>query len=103
MFFVAMMNFPEVQTKAQAELDTVVGSHRLPVFEDRADLPYVNAIISEILRWQPATPVGTSAARHSKRSIDAILLSAIPHTNSTVDQYKGYFIPKGPLVIGNAW
>jgi len=55
-----MANYPEVQAKAQAELDAFVGPDRLPEFSDRADLPYVNAIISEILRWQPVVPMGIS-------------------------------------------
>ena len=55
-----MANYPEVQVKAQIELDTVIGPDRLPDFVDRVNLPYINAIISELLRWQPVTPMGTS-------------------------------------------
>ena len=54
-----MVNYPEVQAKAQAELDAVIGPDRLPEFVDRANLPYTNAIISELLRWQPVAPMGT--------------------------------------------
>ena len=53
-----MANYPEVQAKAQAELDTVVGSDRLPDFTHIGDLPYINAILSELLRWQPVIPLG---------------------------------------------
>jgi cytochrome P450 len=53
-----MANYPEVQAKAQAEIDSVVGQDRLPEFSDRLDLPYVNALVLEVLRWQPVGPVG---------------------------------------------
>ena len=53
-----MANYPEVQAKAQAELDAVIGLDRLPEFSDSANLPYITAIISELLRWQPVIPLG---------------------------------------------
>jgi cytochrome P450 len=53
-----MCNYPEVQARAQAELDAVVGTDRLPDFNDQPNLPYVNAILKEVLRWQPVTPFG---------------------------------------------
>ena len=49
---------PDVQRKAQAEIDAVVGQDRLPDFSDQAKLPYVNAIIKETLRWHPIFPAG---------------------------------------------
>ena len=49
---------PEVQRKAQAELDEVVGKERLPDFDDLDSLPYVQAVLKELLRWQPVTPLG---------------------------------------------
>lgn len=48
---------PHAQTRAQKELDVVVGSSRLPDFADRNSLPYVNAVFTEALRWNPATPL----------------------------------------------
>lgn len=57
-FFLAMANHPEVQAKAQAELDAVVGPERLPEFTDLSDLPYINAIVTELFRWQPVIPMG---------------------------------------------
>ena len=44
---------PEAQRKAQDELDRVVGLDRLPTFEDREQLPYVEALVTEVLRWKP--------------------------------------------------
>lgn len=61
-FFLAMVLFPEVQAKAQAELDAVVGSERLPCFDDRDRLPYVNAVWKEVLRWHSVTPLGMVSA-----------------------------------------
>ncbi|KAI9571565.1 cytochrome P450 [Boletus coccyginus] len=84
-FFLAMVLFPEVQAKAQAELDTVVGRERLPSFSDRDSLPYVNAVWKEVLRW------------HTCEN------KAVPHV-ATEDIYcDRYLIPKGACIIGNVW
>ena len=48
---------PEVQKAAQEEIDRVVGSDRLPLFADRENLPYINALVKETLRWQPVVPL----------------------------------------------
>lgn len=53
-----MVLFPDVQKRIQAELDAVVGRKRLPTFEDRASLPYLEATIKESLRFHPPTPLG---------------------------------------------
>ncbi|KIJ32411.1 hypothetical protein M422DRAFT_265740 [Sphaerobolus stellatus SS14] len=58
-FFCAMAMYPEVQKKAQREIDHVVGSARLPDFGDKNSLPYINAIIKESLRWQNVFPLST--------------------------------------------
>ena len=50
---------PEVQKKAQAEIDAVVGPNRLPDFHDRPSLPYINAVLKESSRWNLVTPIGT--------------------------------------------
>ena len=54
-----MVLFPEVQRKAQAEIDSVVGMDRLPDFKDQPLLPYVTALLEEALRWHPVVPLGT--------------------------------------------
>lgn len=84
-FTLAMVLYPEVMKKAQAELDTVVGGTRLPTFEDKDSLPYVSGIIKETLRWRPVSAGG------------------IPHAVIQDDEYKGYHIPAGSTVIGNHW
>lgn len=53
-----MSCFPDVQRKAQAELDAVIGPDRIPTLEDRERLPYLNAVYLEILRWIPVAPMG---------------------------------------------
>ena len=55
-----MTLYPEAQAKAQAEIDAIVGSSILPTFADRQHLPYVAALISEVFRWMPVTPLGRS-------------------------------------------
>jgi cytochrome P450 len=57
-FLLAMVLYPEVQAKAQAEIDQVVGKDRLPDFNDRPMLPYMDAIMRETLRWNPVFPFG---------------------------------------------
>ncbi|KAF8888761.1 cytochrome P450 [Infundibulicybe gibba] len=52
-FILAMLHFPDVMRKAQAELDAVVGPERMPEFEDKSQLPYTNALIDETLRFIP--------------------------------------------------
>jgi cytochrome P450 len=57
--FLALVIYPEVQRRAQAELDAVVGRDRLPTFDDRPRLPYIDAFCKELMRWQMVTPIGT--------------------------------------------
>ena len=99
-----MANYPEVQARAQAELDTVIGPDRLAEFSDRPDLPYVNAIISELLRWQPVTPLGTlsPSVRFTEMTM-YFLPTGLPHATTADDEYNGYFIPKNSIVMGNVW
>ncbi|KAF9562064.1 cytochrome P450 [Agrocybe pediades] len=84
-FFLAMTIYQDVQKKAKEELDHVVGSSRLPEFHDRKDLPYINAIVKETMRWNLVNPL------------------AFGHMSTEDDEYDGFFIPKGTIVIGNAW
>ena len=57
-FVVAIVKYPEVQRKAQEELDSVLGSSRLPNFSDLPKLPYISAIVKEVLRWHAIAPQG---------------------------------------------
>ncbi|KAK7212547.1 hypothetical protein V2G26_019725 [Clonostachys chloroleuca] len=84
-FVLAMLFFPAVQKKAQEELDTVVGSDRLPHLGDRDSLPYVNALVKETLRWLPVTPMG------------------VPHTADEDISYGEFHIPKGAQLLPAIW
>jgi cytochrome P450 len=80
-----MVTFPEVQRRAQAELDTIVGRDRLATFDDAPRLPNVRAIIEEILRRRPSAPLG------------------VAHAATEDDWYEGMFIPKGTICIPFVW
>ncbi|KAJ7618383.1 cytochrome P450 [Roridomyces roridus] len=84
-FMMAMAMYPEKQRLAQAEIDRVVGSERMPSVSDRASLPYVNALIKETMRWHPALPLG------------------IARSTSKDTTYRGFLIPKGTVVLPNVW
>ncbi|KAF4599322.1 hypothetical protein EYR40_006414 [Pleurotus pulmonarius] len=84
-FILAVLHNPAALAKGQEEIDRVVGNDRLPDFGDEESLPYISAIVKEVLRWDSVTPI------------------AIPHLSTTDDVYKGYFIPAGTMIIPNAW
>lgn len=72
-------------SKAQRDLDTVVGRARLPAFQDRPALPYISAIVEELLRWRPAGAAG------------------VPHFTKVETSYEGFRIPANSVVIANHW
>ncbi|KAF8207028.1 cytochrome P450 [Mycena galopus ATCC 62051] len=84
-FLLAMILFPDVQKKAQAEIDAVVGQSKCPGFENHDALPYVQALIKEVTRWRCIAPTG------------------VPHSTSKDDVYRGMFIPKGATVYANIY
>jgi cytochrome P450 len=84
-WLLAMVAYPETQARAYAELDAVVGRARLPTFADYPHLPYIRAIVKEVLRWRPVGPLGS------------------PRRSTEDDWYEGMFIPKGTICIPNMW
>ena len=102
MLFRSMALYPDVQKKAQAEIDAVVGPNRLPDFHDRSSLPYINAVVKESSRWNLVLPLGMPFVIII---ITTILTSSegIPHMTTNDDEYDGYYIPKGTVVLGNGW
>ncbi|KAF8884004.1 cytochrome P450 [Infundibulicybe gibba] len=80
-----LLENPDVQRKAQQEIDSVVGHGHLPDFEDEPSLPFITAIVKETMRWRDVVPI------------------AIPHLLEVDDVYKGYRIPAGTICIPNAW
>ncbi|GBE77800.1 Multifunctional cytochrome P450 monooxygenase af510 [Sparassis crispa] len=85
-FILAMTLYPDVQRRVQEELDAVVGTDRLPTFEDRSSLPYIECLLKEVFRWNAIVPLG-----------------AFPHASIDDDTYKGFDIPAGSSVTGNLW
>ncbi|CAE6436395.1 unnamed protein product [Rhizoctonia solani] len=83
--FFMMALYPEVAQRAQAEIDSVVGRGRLPDFTDRESLPYVEALLQELMRMSPPTPLG------------------FPHTVTEDIEFRGYRIPKGASINPNIW
>ncbi|KAF2636135.1 cytochrome P450 oxidoreductase, partial [Massarina eburnea CBS 473.64] len=81
----AMTKYPEVQARAHAEIDAVVGSDRSPQWADFTSLPYINMMIKEVHRWRPVTPLGVS------------------HAVAEDDEFDGMKLPKGSTVILNIW
>lgn len=80
-----MVQNPEVQARAQAELDNVIGKDNLPTLGDEKSLPYIMAIVKECLRWKAIAPV------------------AVPHRLLVDDEYNGYTLPGGTIVVPNTW
>lgn len=72
-----MTMHPEVQKRAKEEIDLITGGTRLPNFNDRPHLPYIDAIYREVLRWNPPLSIGMA------------------HALTEDDYYEGYFLPKG--------
>ncbi|OQE37914.1 hypothetical protein PENCOP_c009G06532 [Penicillium coprophilum] len=84
-FVMACVLHPDAVHQAHRELDQVVGRSRLPSFDDMYFLPYVNAFLNEVLRWRSVAPGG------------------LHHATVKDDQYRGFYIPKGTIVVANHW
>ncbi len=98
-----MLLYPEVQAKAQAEIDAVIGNDRLPRFDDRERLPYVNALVLEVIRWHTVGPTGQYISSCSGQSAHHNLRLGVPHCVTEDVVQSGYFIPKGSLIMANIW
>jgi len=80
-----MLLAPEVQVQARKEIDAVTRGKRLPNFDDWTAIPVVERIVHEAFRFHPALPNG------------------VPHRTLQEDSYREFHIPKGAMVIANAW
>jgi cytochrome P450 len=80
-----MMLFPDVQRKAQAEIDKVFGKPTFPTANDRDILPYLDAVVKEALRWHTVGAFG------------------IPHRTDEDDVVNGLLIPKNAILLPNIW
>ncbi|KAI0353717.1 cytochrome P450 [Trametes cingulata] len=83
-FFLAMLKYPDVQRKAQEEIDRVVGRTRLPSAADRAALPYTEALIMEVMRWVPPVALTSRALGQD-------------------EWYEDMLFPRGSTVVTNLW
>ncbi|KAJ5242058.1 uncharacterized protein N7469_000385 [Penicillium citrinum] len=84
-FFLAMALFPDVQRKAQEEIDRVFGKPTFPTMADREKLPYIEAVAKEALRWHTVANLG------------------VPHRTDEDDIVEGYLIPRDAMLIPNIW
>jgi cytochrome P450 len=84
-FVLCMLTNPEVQKKAQAEIDKFVGRDRLPTLADRTNLVYLDACMKESSRWEPISP------------------ESLAHLARDDDEYNGWLIPAGTTMIPNIW
>ena len=66
-FYLAMVVYPHVQKIAQDELDRVVGHGVLPDFKHKPELPYMGAMLTELLRWIQVVPLGTCLELYPRR------------------------------------
>ncbi|XP_075721410.1 cytochrome P450 2C20-like [Rhipicephalus microplus] len=83
-----LLNFatrPELQRRVQQEIDEVIGSERLPTWDDRRHMPYTLACSWEIHRWKPAPPLGMPREANKDVLVD------------------NFIIPRGTVVIFNLW
>lgn len=83
-FILLMLHYPEVQKKAQEEIDSVTGGTWVPGMRDRERFPYINCLVKELFRFSPAVPL-------------------VPHSLHEDDVVEGYLIPKGSWVMANMW
>uniref|UniRef100_A0A673AMC5 Cytochrome P450 2J2-like n=1 Tax=Sphaeramia orbicularis TaxID=375764 RepID=A0A673AMC5_9TELE len=81
--FLYMVKYPEIQERVQAEIDSVIGQSRPPSVDDRADLPYTDAVIHEVQRMGNIVPL------------------SLPHVTNRDVHLRGYTIPKGVTIIPN--
>lgn len=82
----SLITHPYALEAAHAELDATIGPGRTPTFADASSLPYLNALIHEVLRWRPVAVLGGT-----------------PHASVKPDTYNGYYIPGGTTILGNSW
>ncbi|QRV73426.1 cytochrome P450 family protein [Ceratobasidium sp. AG-Ba] len=84
-FILEMALHPEIAKAARAEIDSVVGRDRLPMLPDREKLPFFDAVLLEVMRLWPPSPIG------------------VAHRASREVEFRGYRIPKDAAIFSNIW
>ncbi|XP_055473785.1 cytochrome P450 2G1-like [Psammomys obesus] len=79
--FLLLMKYPEVEAKILEEINQVIGMHRAPKLDDRAKMPYTDAVIHEIQRVTDVVPLG------------------VPHNVTRDTHFRGYFLPKSKTLF----
>ncbi|XP_048186018.1 cytochrome P450 2F2-like isoform X1 [Perognathus longimembris pacificus] len=79
--FLILMKYPKIQARVQEEIDKVVGRSRQPTLEDRAAMPYTDAVIHEVQRFADVIPMN------------------LPHRVIKDTEFQGFLIPRGTDVI----
>lgn len=121
-FVLAMTSYPEVQKKAQEELDSVLCG-RLPTHADIPSLPYLTAVIKEVIRYvhqcsfsiyterftfvfsvgDRLFPWVSTCYSYSAMFDLPTTYTGVPHYTDEDTFYNGYFIPAGSVLLANAW
>uniref|UniRef100_A0A671ENP3 unspecific monooxygenase n=1 Tax=Rhinolophus ferrumequinum TaxID=59479 RepID=A0A671ENP3_RHIFE len=76
-----LMKYPDVAEKLHEEIDRVIGPSRLPAIKDRLEMPYMDAVVHEIMRFINLVPLNV----YHKATRDTV--------------FRGYEIPKGTIII----
>nr|XP_045235509.1 cytochrome P450 2B6 isoform X2 [Macaca fascicularis] len=79
--FLLMLKYPHVAERIYKEIEQVIGPHRPPALDDRAKMPYTEAVIHEIQRFADLLPMG------------------VPHIVTQQTSFRGYIIPKDTEVF----
>lgn len=85
LFILLMCHYQDVQTRLQAEIDSIIGTERFPIVTDRNWMPYTEAVTLELWRFGSQTPL------------------AIPHLCNKNVVLDGYFIEKGSVIFPNLY
>lgn len=80
-----LLHHPQYQDRVHQEIEQVVGKSRLPTLDDRKNLPFTEAVLKEVMRWQTLTPL------------------ALPHRCTEDTYFQGYFIPKDTVMLPNLY
>ncbi|PKU36624.1 hypothetical protein llap_13073 [Limosa lapponica baueri] len=75
-----MMKYPEIQKKVQEEIGRTVKAGSWATYEDRKNMPFTNAVLHEVQRF-------------------ITLLPHVPRCTAVDTHFRGYFLPKGIIVI----